>query len=401
MSPALSYAKKSVGGKGGVRRRVAILGSTGSIGLNALDVISRLHDDFDVVALSADSSIDSLAAQARSFSPKIVAVGNERLAEGVKKLMPRGIRVAVGRDGLNEIVSRSDVDMVVMAISGTACIECLVRAIKCGKAIALANKEALVSAGPIIMKLAYSKEALIIPVDSEHSAIFQCISSGTAKASKIYLTGSGGPLLDVPKKDFDRISARRVLDHPKWKMGKKISVDSATMMNKGLEIIEAKYLFGLDESRIEVLIHPEAVIHSMVEFADGAILAQMAVPDMRLPIQYALTYPGRLKSAVKRVDFIKTASLSFREPDGVKFPCLGLARSVARSGGTAPAVLCAADEEAVRWYLEGKIKFSCIPEVIEKVLSRNKYNSKSVLTVSGVLDAVSWAKEETRSICCH
>ena len=382
-----------------MRRGVAILGSTGSIGSSALDVISRLERDFEVVALSADSNIIRLAAEARSFRPKMVAVGNRHLIPGLERLLPRGVRVSHGREGLNEIISRADVDIVVMAISGTACIEPLVKAIECGKRIALANKEALVSAGPVIMELASRRKAMIIPVDSEHSAIFQCIAAGAARASKIYLTGSGGPLLDVPKKDFDRISAKKVLDHPKWKMGRKISVDSAAMMNKGLEIIEAKYLFGVDEERIEVLIHPEAIIHSMVEFADGSVLAQMGSPDMRLPIQYALTYPERLASAVKPVDFIRTAGLSFRKPDDRKFPCLGIARSAARSGGTAPAVLCAADEEVVKWYLEGRIKFSDIPKVIAKVLSKNK--SKSGLTLNGVLDAVSWAKEETRSICCH
>jgi len=292
--------------------------------------------------------------------------------------------------------------MVVMAITGTACIEPLVKAIGSGKRIALANKEALVSAGPIIMNLASLKKTMIIPVDSEHSAIFQCIdASGGAGVSKIYLTGSGGPLLNVPKKDFDKISSSRILDHPKWKMGKKISIDSATMMNKGLEIIEAKYLFGIDDSAIEVLIHPEAIVHSMVEFVDGSVLAQMATPDMRLPIQYALTYPRRSRSAVKPVDFVKTARLSFRKPDYKKFPCLGMARSAAKAGGTAPAVLCAADEEAIKWYLEGKIKFSDIPKVIEKVLVKIKVKSKPNLTVGGILGAVSWAKEETRSICCR
>lgn len=385
-----------------MRRRVAILGSTGSIGKGALDVISRLERDLEVVALSADSNIGCLAAEARAFRPKIVTVGNESLVPCIKKLLPRGVKVLHGRDGLCEIVSRGDVDIVVMAITGTACIEPLVKAIGSGKRIALANKEALVSAGPIIMDLASREKAMILPVDSEHSAIFQCIdASGGSGVSKIYLTGSGGPLLDVPKKNFDKISNSRILDHPKWKMGKKISIDSATMMNKGLEIIEAKYLFGVDDDDIEVLIHPEAIVHSMVEFVDGSVLAQMASPDMRLPIQYALTYPRRLRSAVKTVDFVRTASLSFRKPDHKKFPCLGMARSAAKAGGTAPAVLCAADEETIKWYLEGKIKFSDIPKVIEKVMAKIKIKSKSNLTVDGVLSAVSWAKEKARSICCH
>lgn len=383
-----------------MKRRVAILGSTGSIGLSALDVTSRLKQNFEVVALSADSSIGRLAAQVKLFRPKIVAVGKECLIPDIKKLLPRGVRIVAGSEGLSEIVSRGDVDIAVMAISGTACIEPLVKAIGSGKRIALANKEALVSAGPIIMDLALRRKATIIPVDSEHSAIFQCIDRvGGADLSKIYLTGSGGPLLDVPKKDFDKMSSKRVLSHPKWKMGRKISVDSATMMNKGLEIIEAKYLFGVDDSVIEVLIHPEAIVHSMVEFVDGSVMAQMGVPDMRIPIQYALTYPGRVKCPAGSVDFIRTANLSFRKPDNNKFPCLDMARQAARSGGTAPAVLCAADEEAVKWYLEGRIKFSDIPKVIGKVMAKNK--TKTDLTIGGILDAVLWAKEEMRSICCH
>jgi len=385
-----------------MRKRVAVLGSTGSIGVSTLDVISRLEKYFEVVALSADSNITGLAAQAKALRPKVITVGNKRFVPGIKRLLPSGIRVLQGRDGLNEMVSRADIDIVVMAISGTACIEPLIKAIECGRRIALANKEALVSAGPVIMSLASRKKATIIPVDSEHSAIFQCIEgSDSGDVSRIYLTASGGPLLNVPKKDFDKMSSLRVLDHPKWKMGRKISVDSATMMNKGLEIIEAKYLFGVDDSDIEVLIHPEAIVHSMVEFVDGSVLAQMGVPDMRIPIQYALTYPSRVKGRARSVDFVRTAGLSFRKPDDNKFPCLGMARSAARAGGTAPAVLCAADEEAVKWYLEGLIKFSDIPRVIEKVLGKNANKSGSGLTIDGVLGAVAWAKEETRSICCH
>jgi len=380
-------------------KRIAVLGSTGSIGVNTLDVIRRSKNDFKVVALSADSSVDLLARQARAFHPAAICAGSEFLANEAKRLVGSGVKVLSGTAGLKEIVSRKDVDLVIFAISGSACLVPLVEAIKNKKSIALANKEAMVSAGPLLMALAAKNKVRILPVDSEHSAIFQCIGSRSAGLSKIYLTGSGGPLLDVDRNRFDTLPKSFILRHPKWNMGKKISVDSATMMNKGLEIIEAKYLFGIDERRIEVLIHPEAIVHSMVEMSDGAVLAQMALPDMRLPIQYALTYPGRSDAIVKRVDFAKVASLTFRKPDTDKFPCLELARDAARAGGTAPAVLCAADEEAVKCYLEGNIKFSGISETIEKVLSRHKNNRRKALSIGGILDADGWAREEVRSFC--
>ena len=383
---------------------MAILGSTGSIGASALDVLSRLKKEFEVVALSAGSNVDLLAAQAKEFRPKVIFAQNGR-GEELKSIVPRGIAVENGPKGLENIVSRPDVDIVLLSISGTACIPALIKAVQSGKRIALANKEALVSAGPIIVKLAEKSGAVIIPVDSEHSAIFQCLSGAVGAAGtvkKIYLTGSGGPLLDVPKKDFDKLSRDGILNHPKWKMGRKISVDSATMMNKGLEIIEAQYLFNIDESSIEVLIHPEAIIHSMVEFVDGAVLAQLGAPDMRTPIQYAFTYPARISGAVKSVDFTKASKLSFRKPDTRKFPCLSFARSAAASGGTAPAALCAADEEAVMRYLHGKIKFSDIPRIIEKVMSKHKNRPGPGLTVESVLSAGRWAKEKTGEvIACY
>jgi 1-deoxy-D-xylulose-5-phosphate reductoisomerase len=381
-------------------KRIAILGSTGSIGVNTVDVISRMPGEFRVVALSADSNVDLLSAQARRLRPKIVSIGNGLLVPKIKAMVPRGTKVVCSSDGLRELVARRDVDEVVFAISGNACLVPLIYAINHRKAIALANKEALVCAGAIIMGMAKAKGVKIIPVDSEHSAIFQCIDGRREDPARIYLTGSGGPLLDVSAKKFDSLRPRVILKHPKWAMGKKISVDSATMMNKGLEVIEAQALFGLDESRISVLIHPEAIVHSMVEFSDGAVLAQMAVPDMRLPIQYALTYPRRCGAIVRRVDFPKAASLGFRAPDTGKFPCLELARQAARAGGTAPAVLCAADEEVVKCYLEGNLSFSGIPKVIEKVLGRHK-NKGGRLSVENILDADAWAREEARALCYH
>jgi len=381
-------------------KRIAILGSTGSIGTNTLDVLSRLGRSYEVTALSGDSNIESLALQTRRVRPKIICVGNEFLAERISASIPSGTKVTFGSEGLGRIVARRDVDLVVFAISGSSCLPALVEAIKNKKRIALANKEALVSAGPMIMKLAAKNDVRIIPVDSEHSAIFQCLDGRVERPAKIYLTGSGGPLLNVPKTKFTSISRASILKHPKWKMGKKISVDSATMMNKGLEVIEAKYLFGIDEKDIEVLIHPEAVIHSMVEFADGSVLAQLATPDMRLPIQYALTYPGRCPAIVERPDFSRIGRLSFSRPDAVKFPCLGLARAAARTGGLAPAVLCAADEEAVRAYLDGKIRFLDIPNIIEHCLARHR-NPVHSPTLTDILKAEGWARIEARSICYH
>ena len=384
-----------------MKKKIAILGSTGSIGTNALGVLDRLTPEFEVTALACGSNINLLARQALRFRPKVVCVADGALAMEARKLIRSGTEILHGVDGLKAIVSRRDVDIALMAIVGTACIVPLVEAIRNKKRIALANKEAIVSAGPIIMDLAGKTGAEIIPVDSEHSAIFQCIDGRRNDLSKIYLTGSGGPLLDVSASKFDRLTKKSILKHPKWKMGEKITIDSATMMNKGLEIIEAQVLFDLTEDRIEVLIHPEAIIHSMVEFADGAILAQLAVPDMRIPIQYALTYPDRAGAFSRCVDFSKANRLSFRKADTKKFPCLELAREAARSGGTRPAVLCSADEEAVRNYLDGKIRFSDIPKVIAKVISRHKNVRRANISLGDVMDASVWAKEEARSICCH
>jgi len=381
-------------------KKIAILGSTGSIGVNTLDVISRLKGAFEVIALSADSNIDLLARQARLFRPKMVSVGSPALALKAKKLLRPGIRIVHGSPGLREIAARRDVDIILFAISGTACLIPLLDAIENQKEIALANKEALVSAGPLIMALADRKGVRIIPIDSEHSAIFQCINGKSEHVSRIYLTGSGGPLLNVSKEKFNSLPVDYILKHPRWKMGKKITVDSATMMNKGLEIIETKYLFGIDEKSIDVLIHPEAIVHSMVEFSDAAIIAQLGVPDMRLPIEYALTFPERSGAIVKRVDFSVSRALTFSKPDAGKFPCLAIARRAAASGALAPAVLCAADEEVVKNFLDGKIRFSDIPRIIEKVLQRHK-NARRDVSIKDILDADSWAREETGRLCCR
>jgi len=382
-------------------KRIAILGSTGSIGLNTLDVLSALKDDFRVVALTAESNSGLLLKQARKFRPKIISIGEANLFPGVKRSAPRGTKVVCGTDGLDEIATAGYVDIVVFAVSGSSCVGTLLKAIEHGKRIALANKESLVTAGSLIMKKARAKKTDIIPIDSEHSAIFQCLDGKRDLPRKIYLTGSGGPLLDIPASRFGSLSRALVLNHPKWRMGQKISVDSATMMNKGLEIIEARWLFDVDEKNVEVLIHPETIIHSMVEFADGALLAQMGLPDMRVPIQYALTYPSRSSGTAGRVDFDKVGSLTFRKPDRRKFPCLGLARQALIDGGTAPAVLNAADEEAVRLFLDGSIKFSAIPHIIDRALSRHKNKREREPSLTDIRCADEWARSEVRSSCCH
>ena len=379
-------------------KRIAVLGSTGSIGVNTLKVVSALKDKFSVVALSADSNIKALAAQARIFKPGVISVRDEALAKKIRSLVRQGTTVLSGAGALEKIVSRDDVDIVVFAISGSSCLMPLVKAIKKGKRIALANKETLVSAGSIIMRLARENNADIVPIDSEHSAIFQCLEGRKNFLNRIYLTATGGPLLNIPKFKFDALSVKFILNHPKWKMGRKISVDSATMMNKGLELIEAKWLFSLDEKMIEVLMHPQAIVHSMVELVDGATFAQMSVPDMRIPIQYALTYPERFRSKCESLDFSKIKNLSFARPDLAKFPCLELARQALKKGGTYPAVLNAADEEVVKMYLEGRIKFSRIPVMIEKAMEKHKGKSISP-SINDIIEAEIWAREEILRLC--
>jgi 1-deoxy-D-xylulose-5-phosphate reductoisomerase len=383
----------------GVKSRIALLGSTGSIGVNALKVIASLGDRFEITALSADSNIKKLSAQARNFTPKVLCIGDAALAGRLKTLVHSDIKILSGTGGLEEIVSSGDVDMVIFAISGSLCIAPLIRAIKNRKRIALANKESLVSAGAIVMPLAKKNNVPIIPIDSEHSAIFQCLGSEKRPfLNKIYLTATGGPLLDIPKSRFDRYSRDFILKHPRWKMGSKISVDSATMMNKGLEVIEARWLFDIEEEKIDVLVHPEAAVHSMIELIDGTVFAQISLPDMRIPIQYAITYPNRFCTEVEFLDFSKMKNLSFRKPDLHKFPCLRLAREALKDGGTYPAVLNASDEEVVKDYLKGGIKFSRIPAVIEKVLERHK-RSKKEPSIGDIMEAESWAREETTRLC--
>ncbi len=377
---------------------IAILGSTGSIGQSTLQVIAAFKKEFSVTALSANSNIDLLYKQVRIFKPKLVCVKDYRLARELKsRLGSCASRVLIGPEGLEEIAGHKSIDQVVMAISGSAALGPLLAAIEKSKRIALANKEALVMAGSLIMHRARMKKALIIPVDSEQSAIWQCLDGEDKSTLKsIYLTASGGPFHGTRKKELKYVSVSEVLKHPRWKMGRKISVDSATLMNKGLELLEAMYLFDTPPPKIKVLIHPQAIIHSMVEFIDGVVMAQLSVTDMRVPIQYALSYPRRFSGSLKPVDFYKLRELNFETPDFRKFPCLSLAYRVAKESGTSPAVLNAADEVSVTEFLKGRLGFLSISKVIERVLSR--HHNRVNPSLSEVISAASWARDEASGV---
>jgi len=375
-------------------KKIAILGSTGSIGVNALKIIEAHPDKFQVVALAAGSNVAKLAKQVEKFKPGIIALADEKHKDKLKKSLAgfKG-KMYFGPAGMIEVAVNGSADIVLMALSGAAAIMPLYEAIIAGKQIALANKEAIVACGDILLKAARKNKALVLPVDSEHSAIFQCLEGRDPKTVKrIYLTSSGGPFLGKGKRALNKVSAKEAVNHPRWKMGQKISVDSATLMNKGLEVIEAHHLFNLSYDQIEVLIHPEAIIHSMVEFKDSSIIAQLSQPDMRLPIQYAFSYPERLSSSCPELDFAELGALHFKKPDYSSFSALELAFSAGRAGGTAPVVLNAANEVAVAAFLNNKIKLLEIIKITETVLSRHKRVGRPDL--DEVLKSDAWAREE-------
>lgn len=380
------------------KKKICILGSTGSIGKNALRVISDLSDRFEVSGLSAQCNTSLLAEQVNKFRPKAVAIADRTKANELRKKLKRKIPIFTGEDGAEKLASQKEADIILIAISGSASIRPTYAAASAGKDIALASKEALVSAGHLIMREAKRKNSAIIPVDSEHSAVFQCLAgNNVSKVAKLYITASGGPLWSMPKHIFSNLSAEVVLRHPKWKMGKKISVDSATMLNKGLEVIEARWLFGIDIKRIKILIHPEAIVHSMVEFVDSSVLAQLGITDMRLPIQYALSYPERHKSRLKQLDLANVHKLTFHKPNMDKFPSLKLAYEAARKGGSATCVLNASNEAAVKAFLGGRIKFTDIPRIIEKLLSQHK--RIEFPSLREIEEIERWAKEEVEEFC--
>jgi 1-deoxy-D-xylulose-5-phosphate reductoisomerase len=377
-------------------KRVAVLGSTGSIGINTLKVIEAFPDRFRVVGLSSFSNTTILKKQIKKFRPSMVGVVDSKSALSIRESFPhKGVKVFPGMEGLDKIAESKEADIIVIATAGSGAVYPLIKAIKAGKHICLANKESLVTAGSIIMQLVKKHGVSLIPIDSEHSAIFQCICSGNAaEIFRLFITGSGGSLHNISRNKFSAIDIKQVLNHPKWKMGKKITVDSATLMNKGLEIIEAHHLFAMPIDRIKLLIHPEAAIHSMCEFADGSIIAQIGVTDMKLPIQYALSYPQRLDTPFNRFDFSGINSFSFIQPDLEKYPCFSLAMAAAKLGGTATAVLNAADEIAVGSFLQKKLNFTKIPFIIEEVLKGHKYIESPSL--GEILEADLWARERAR-----
>ena len=380
-------------------KRITILGSTGSIGCSALDVIGKNPERFQVMALAAGENITLLKKQIEKFKPKVVAVSTKEIALKLRDSLTNKDKVKIfyDKEGLKEIASFPPADVVISAISGSAGLIPTLAAIEAGKDIALANKETMVMAGEIVTRRAIKKRVKIIPVDSEHSAIFQCLEGQKSKnLRRIILTASGGPFLNFTGNELKKVSLRQTLRHPNWKMGKKVTIDSASMMNKGLEVIEAKWFFNVDFSDIDVLIHPQSIVHSMVEFVDGAFLAQMGIPDMKLPIAYALTYPERIINDLPSLNLVKTGNLEFRNPDIKKFPCLGLAYAAGICGGTAPVVLNAADEIAVAAFIEKKIRFIDLPKIIETVL--DLHNSINTPSLEDILQADLWARRETSKI---
>ena len=356
-------------------KKISILGSTGSIGTQTLDVVRNNKDKFEVVAISANSSIDLLLEQIKEFKPKHVAVFNEYSANKLKEMIPSDINVEVHSkmEGLIKISTIEEVDIVLTAVVGMIGLLPTMEAIKAKKTIALANKETLVTAGELVMSEAKKNNVKILPVDSEHSAIFQCLNGERHKdIEKIILTASGGPFRGKKKEDLINVTKNEALKHPNWDMGRKISIDSSTLMNKGLEVIEAKWLFDVDVEDIEVVVHPQSIIHSMVSFKDSSVISQMGCPDMRLPIVYALTYPERIETDYERLDLAKVGTLTFEEPDMETFPCLKLAFKALKMGGTYAAALNSANEFLVNEFLNDKIGFYDIPYYIERTLDCHK-----------------------------
>ncbi len=374
-------------------KRVSIWGSTGSIGTQTLDVIRSHRDRFAVHLLTAHSNAELAFRQALEFRPeKVVITGNPEKDRWAREFKRERIPLFWGREALLSSAREGAEDLAVNALTGSAGLEATLLAIDAGVSLALANKEALVMAGGLVMEKVRERGVSLIPVDSEHSALFQCLAGEKKdEIRRLLLTASGGPFLSTPVEKLSHVTVREALSHPNWSMGKKVTIDSATMMNKGLEVIEARWLFGVEPSRITVLIHPRSIVHSMVEFIDGSVKAQMGMPDMRIPISYALSYPERMHGEYRRMDFTKEERLEFFPPDPARFPALRLAYAALEAGGTAPAVLNAADEEAVNLFLEGRISFTHIMELVEKALERHA--SRPSAGLSDILEADRLARE--------
>ena len=376
-------------------KRISLLGSTGSIGRDTLNLVNMFPQQFSLSALAAKSNVTLLAEQIERFAPEVAVVYDEIAAGDLKARLPANSRVEVlwGEEGYCAAARHESADTTVTAVVGAAGLVPTLAAIEAGKTIALANKETLVMAGEIVMRKAAEKNISILPVDSEHSAIFQCLQGQRRDdVHRILLTASGGPFLDRPADDFTNITIDDALDHPNWEMGRKITIDSATLMNKGLEVIEAKHLFGLSREMIEVVVHPQSIIHSMVAYQDGSVMAQLGVPDMKTAIAYALSYPQRLPLNQPLPDFSGRQALTFQTPDLEKFPCLALAFKACEAGGTLPAVLNAANEVAVHAFLDQKISFIAIADVIAEIMQVHSAIENPEL--SDILAADRWARQE-------
>ena len=379
-------------------KHLAILGSTGSIGQNALSVVESHSDEFVVTGLAANTSVDRIEQQVRQFRPRLVAVRDEEAASQLRKRLKgvRTVEVLSGSEGVSAVATMAEVDLVLEAMGGSAGLLPTLEAIQCGKDLAFVNKEVLVMCGSLIMEAAKDCGVRLLPVDSEISAIFQCLSNVNSDSGnhgdihRLILTGSGGPFRETPLNQLNSVTPQQALQHPNWKMGEKITIDSATMMNKGFEVIESQWFFDVKLSQIEVVIHPESIIHSMVEFVDGSLLAQLGVSDMRLPIQYALTYPCRLPTSVPRLDLSQIGALHLEPVDSEKFPCLELAYSAAKVGGTLPTVLSSADEVVVQAFLSRQIGFTDIPKYLEEVMTRHDVTFQP--TLDDILAADQWAR---------
>jgi 1-deoxy-D-xylulose-5-phosphate reductoisomerase len=374
-------------------KRIVILGSTGSIGRNALQVIDQFPNRFQVVALAAGRNVDLLTEQIQRFRPKLAAVLDQELANDLASRLPAdtGVEVLAGSEGYQELASYTDADMVLSSMVGAAGLIPTLSAIRAGKDVALANKETLVMAGALVMEEVRRYQIRLLPVDSEHNAIFQALEGHRREDLKrILLTASGGPFLNMPKEHLESVTPAQALDHPNWTMGAKVTVDSATMMNKGLEVIEAKWLFDVAVEKIDVHIHPQSIVHSMVEYVDGSVVAQMGIPDMRIPIAYALAYPERLKLDLPTLDFFSVQTLTFQEPDLGRYPCLDLAFNACKAGGTMPAVLNASNEVAVQAFLDKRIPFLGIARLVDKVMQEHELAPATEL--QAILAADTWAR---------
>lgn len=379
-------------------RTIALLGSTGSIGVNTLDLVRQFPDRFKIYGLVAGRNLELLAKQIKEFSPRCVAIKNEEDLSRLRGLIGRRrVEILWGEDGASAVATASEVEVVVAAIVGAAGLMPTLSAVKAGKEIALANKEALVMAGELFVEAAKKKGIRLLPVDSEHSAIFQCLEGNRRdEVDKLILTASGGPFLHTPLKRLDKVTVEQALKHPNWKMGRKITIDSATMMNKGLEIVEARWEFDMEPNRIDVVIHPQSVVHSMVRYQDGAVIAQLGVPDMRIPIAYALAYPHRLKGQWEALELTRHPELNFLPVEKKRFPALGLAYEALSEGGTMPAVLNAANEVVVAAFLERKIGFRDIHRVIDKTMQGHAARRPRV--INDIVDVDRWARAKASSL---